>query len=179
MYCCDFVYSLRCRILVNMDDNIIEHYSNEDTFILNIENYADAYKITLTEIWTPSQAFLTFSMLKLKDLLLGLQPGQIQHQLSIHWIDISSSWHTSFLWFVMVNRSFSASQTRPHVDGKTFAFHISLDFGDHRQIPAWNFNCSFQRISLELSEMKYRISSSHQAVHTVCIFHTSKRPLEL
>ncbi len=127
MYCCDFVYSLRCRILVNMDDNIIEHYSNEDTFILNIENYADAYKITLTEIWTPSQAFLTFSMLKLKDLLLGLQPGQIQHQLSIHWIDISSSWHTSFLWFVMVNRSFSASQTRPHVDGKTFAFHISLD----------------------------------------------------
>lgn len=38
-------------ILVNMDDNIIEHYSNEDTFILNIESYADAYKITLTEIW--------------------------------------------------------------------------------------------------------------------------------
>ncbi|KAM6899665.1 grainyhead-like transcription factor 2b [Xenentodon cancila] len=37
-------------ILVNMDDNIIEHYSNEDTFILNIESYADAYKIMLTEI---------------------------------------------------------------------------------------------------------------------------------
>ncbi|XP_051526271.1 grainyhead-like protein 2 homolog isoform X2 [Myxocyprinus asiaticus] len=37
-------------ILVNMDDNIIEHYSNEDTFILSIENFADAYKITLTEI---------------------------------------------------------------------------------------------------------------------------------
>ncbi|KAM4630016.1 grainyhead-like transcription factor 2b isoform 1-T1 [Polymixia lowei] len=37
-------------ILVNMDDNIIEHYSNEDTFILNIESYADAYKVTLTEI---------------------------------------------------------------------------------------------------------------------------------
>ncbi|KAF3707399.1 Grainyhead-like protein 2 -like protein Transcription factor CP2-like 3 [Channa argus] len=37
-------------ILVNMDNNIIEHYSNEDTFILNIESYADAYKITLTEI---------------------------------------------------------------------------------------------------------------------------------
>ncbi|XP_067282470.1 grainyhead-like transcription factor 2b [Pseudorasbora parva] len=37
-------------ILVNMDDNIIEHYSNEDTFILSIENYADAYKITLMEI---------------------------------------------------------------------------------------------------------------------------------
>lgn len=39
------------RILVNMDNNIIEHYSNEDTFILHIETYADAYKITLTEIW--------------------------------------------------------------------------------------------------------------------------------
>ncbi|XP_033950045.1 grainyhead-like transcription factor 2b [Pseudochaenichthys georgianus] len=37
-------------ILVNMDDNIIEHYSNEDTFILNIESYAEAYKITLMEI---------------------------------------------------------------------------------------------------------------------------------
>ncbi|KAJ8407032.1 hypothetical protein AAFF_G00293080 [Aldrovandia affinis] len=37
-------------ILVNMDDNIIEHYSNEDTFILNIESFAEAFKITLTEI---------------------------------------------------------------------------------------------------------------------------------
>ncbi|XP_037548815.1 grainyhead-like transcription factor 2b [Nematolebias whitei] len=37
-------------ILVNMDDNIIEHYSNEDTFVLGIESHADAYKIILTEI---------------------------------------------------------------------------------------------------------------------------------
>ncbi|XP_049607388.1 grainyhead-like transcription factor 2b [Syngnathus scovelli] len=37
-------------ILVNMDDNIIEHYSNEDTFILHMETYADTYKVTLTEI---------------------------------------------------------------------------------------------------------------------------------
>uniref|UniRef100_A0A3B3C2E7 Grainyhead-like transcription factor 2b n=1 Tax=Oryzias melastigma TaxID=30732 RepID=A0A3B3C2E7_ORYME len=37
-------------ILVNMDDNIIEHYSNEDTFILNIESCADSFKIMLTEI---------------------------------------------------------------------------------------------------------------------------------
>ncbi|XP_067838134.1 grainyhead-like protein 2 homolog isoform X3 [Heptranchias perlo] len=37
-------------ILVNMDDNIIEHYSNEDTFILNIENLGESFKITLTEI---------------------------------------------------------------------------------------------------------------------------------
>ncbi|XP_054620121.1 grainyhead-like transcription factor 2b isoform X2 [Dunckerocampus dactyliophorus] len=37
-------------ILVNMDDNIIEHYSNEDTFVLHLESHADAYKVTLTEI---------------------------------------------------------------------------------------------------------------------------------
>ncbi|CAL8237366.1 unnamed protein product, partial [Boreogadus saida] len=37
-------------ILVNMDDNIIEHYSNEDTFILHIESFGDGYKVTLTEI---------------------------------------------------------------------------------------------------------------------------------
>ncbi|KAJ8291085.1 hypothetical protein GJAV_G00021210 [Gymnothorax javanicus] len=37
-------------ILVNMDDNIIEHYSNEDTFILGIENMADTCRVTLTEI---------------------------------------------------------------------------------------------------------------------------------
>ncbi|XP_061122741.1 grainyhead-like transcription factor 2b isoform X2 [Syngnathus typhle] len=37
-------------ILVNMDDNIIEHYSNEDTFILHMETFADTYKVTLTEI---------------------------------------------------------------------------------------------------------------------------------
>ncbi|KAG9338269.1 hypothetical protein JZ751_026074 [Albula glossodonta] len=37
-------------ILVNMDDNIIEHYSNEDTFILGIENLSDTYRVTLTEI---------------------------------------------------------------------------------------------------------------------------------
>lgn len=43
-------FLLCVRILVNMDDNIIEHYSNEDTFILNIESHTDAYKITLTEI---------------------------------------------------------------------------------------------------------------------------------
>ncbi|KAM7175033.1 grainyhead-like protein 2 homolog isoform 3-T3 [Macrochelys suwanniensis] len=37
-------------ILVNMDDNIIEHYSNEDTFILNMESTVEGFKITLTEI---------------------------------------------------------------------------------------------------------------------------------
>uniref|UniRef100_A0A673HH57 Grainyhead-like protein 2 homolog n=1 Tax=Sinocyclocheilus rhinocerous TaxID=307959 RepID=A0A673HH57_9TELE len=37
-------------ILVNMDDNIIEHYCNEDAFILSIDNQADCFRVTLTEI---------------------------------------------------------------------------------------------------------------------------------
>uniref|UniRef100_A0A7N8XUX5 Grainyhead-like protein 2 homolog n=1 Tax=Mastacembelus armatus TaxID=205130 RepID=A0A7N8XUX5_9TELE len=37
-------------VLVNMDDNIIQHYSNEDTFILAIESSADSVCVTLSEI---------------------------------------------------------------------------------------------------------------------------------
>lgn len=37
-------------VLVNMDDNIIQHYSNEDTFILAIETSADSLRVTLSEI---------------------------------------------------------------------------------------------------------------------------------
>ncbi|XP_020793246.1 grainyhead-like transcription factor 2a [Boleophthalmus pectinirostris] len=37
-------------VLVNMDDNIIQHYSNEDTFILAIEASADSLRVTLSEI---------------------------------------------------------------------------------------------------------------------------------
>ncbi|KAM4041317.1 grainyhead-like protein 1 homolog isoform 3-T3 [Anomaloglossus baeobatrachus] len=42
----------KCKkgILVNMDDNIIRHYSNEDTFQLQIEESGGSYKLTLTEI---------------------------------------------------------------------------------------------------------------------------------
>ncbi|XP_060643612.2 grainyhead-like protein 1 homolog isoform X1 [Anolis sagrei] len=42
----------KCKkgILVNMDDNIVKHYSNEDTFQLQIEEAAGTYKLTLTEI---------------------------------------------------------------------------------------------------------------------------------
>uniref|UniRef100_A0A4W5PGP8 GRHL1/CP2 C-terminal domain-containing protein n=1 Tax=Hucho hucho TaxID=62062 RepID=A0A4W5PGP8_9TELE len=43
-------FLLSLRILVNMDDNIIEHYSNEDTFILAIERSADCFRVTLAEI---------------------------------------------------------------------------------------------------------------------------------
>ncbi|XP_028280753.1 grainyhead-like transcription factor 2a isoform X2 [Parambassis ranga] len=37
-------------VLVNMDDNIIQHYSNEDTFILAIESSAESLRVTLSEI---------------------------------------------------------------------------------------------------------------------------------
>ncbi|XP_063735915.1 grainyhead-like protein 2 homolog isoform X5 [Eleginops maclovinus] len=37
-------------ILVNMDDNMIQHYSNEDTFILAVESSAESLRVTLSEI---------------------------------------------------------------------------------------------------------------------------------
>ncbi|XP_068616626.1 grainyhead-like protein 2 homolog [Brachionichthys hirsutus] len=37
-------------VLVNMDDNIIQHYSNEDAFILAMERSADSLRVTLAEI---------------------------------------------------------------------------------------------------------------------------------
>ncbi|KAM6968277.1 grainyhead-like protein 2 homolog [Aplochiton taeniatus] len=37
-------------ILVNMDDNMVQHYSNEDTFILSIESLANCFQVTLSEI---------------------------------------------------------------------------------------------------------------------------------
>uniref|UniRef100_A0A8C4ZCJ2 Grainyhead-like transcription factor 1 n=1 Tax=Gadus morhua TaxID=8049 RepID=A0A8C4ZCJ2_GADMO len=42
----------KCKkgILVNMDDNIIKHYSNEDTFQISMEEMGGIYKLTLTEI---------------------------------------------------------------------------------------------------------------------------------
>uniref|UniRef100_A0A672RAZ5 Grainyhead-like protein 1 homolog n=1 Tax=Sinocyclocheilus grahami TaxID=75366 RepID=A0A672RAZ5_SINGR len=42
----------KCKkgILVNMDDNIIKHYTNEDTFQIQIEEMGGMFKLTLTEI---------------------------------------------------------------------------------------------------------------------------------
>uniref|UniRef100_A0A3P9HMT8 Grainyhead-like transcription factor 1 n=1 Tax=Oryzias latipes TaxID=8090 RepID=A0A3P9HMT8_ORYLA len=42
----------KCKkgILVHMDDNIIKHYSNEDTFQITMEDQGGTYKLTLTEI---------------------------------------------------------------------------------------------------------------------------------
>lgn len=34
-----------------MDDNIIKHYSNEDTFQISMEELGGMYKLILTEIW--------------------------------------------------------------------------------------------------------------------------------
>lgn len=39
-----------------MDDNIIQHYSNEDTFILTIDSSTDCFRVTLSEIWRPSDS---------------------------------------------------------------------------------------------------------------------------
>ena len=41
---------LCARILVNMDDNVIRHYSNEDTFQISMEELGGMFKLTLTEI---------------------------------------------------------------------------------------------------------------------------------
>uniref|UniRef100_A0A8B9KRQ8 GRHL1/CP2 C-terminal domain-containing protein n=1 Tax=Astyanax mexicanus TaxID=7994 RepID=A0A8B9KRQ8_ASTMX len=42
----------KCKkgILVHMDDNIIKHYSNEDTFQIHMEEMGGMVKLTLTEI---------------------------------------------------------------------------------------------------------------------------------
>ncbi|XP_061824376.1 grainyhead-like protein 1 homolog isoform X2 [Nerophis lumbriciformis] len=42
----------KCKkgILVHMDDNIIKHYSNEDTFQISMEELGGMYKLTLSEI---------------------------------------------------------------------------------------------------------------------------------
>ncbi|XP_052001950.1 grainyhead-like protein 1 homolog isoform X2 [Xyrauchen texanus] len=42
----------KCKkgILVNMDDNIVKHYSNEDTFQIQMEEMGGMIKLTLTEI---------------------------------------------------------------------------------------------------------------------------------
>jgi len=37
-------------VLVNMDDIIIRHYSNEDTFIITFEEKGGKTKIVLTEV---------------------------------------------------------------------------------------------------------------------------------
>lgn len=47
--CCLFS-CVTLRILVNVDDNIIEHYSNEDAFVLSVESQAECFQVTLTEI---------------------------------------------------------------------------------------------------------------------------------
>lgn len=47
---CQLTMRFFSRVLVNMDDNIIQHYSNEDTFILAMESSADSLRVTLSEI---------------------------------------------------------------------------------------------------------------------------------
>lgn len=70
----------------------------------------------------------------------------------------------------MVKRSFIASPTCPHEDGKTFPiigvafkdqsadwFIFHLIFGDHQQIPAWIWTVPSK--GFQWSETKYKMSS--------------------
>lgn len=50
LFCLNIKVCIFLRVLVNMDDNIIQHYSNEDTFILAMESSADSWCVTLSEI---------------------------------------------------------------------------------------------------------------------------------
>ena len=44
-------FSFSFRIFVNMDDNIIEHYSNQSAFLIDIsEATPGQFQITLTEL---------------------------------------------------------------------------------------------------------------------------------
>lgn len=42
-----------------MDDNIIKHYSNEDTFQITMEEMGGLYKLILTEIWVETGRWLS------------------------------------------------------------------------------------------------------------------------
>uniref|UniRef100_A0A663NBJ4 GRHL1/CP2 C-terminal domain-containing protein n=1 Tax=Athene cunicularia TaxID=194338 RepID=A0A663NBJ4_ATHCN len=43
-------FSLPCRILVNMDNNIIQHYSNHMAFLLDMVEAEDKFQIILKEL---------------------------------------------------------------------------------------------------------------------------------
>lgn len=49
------VACLSFRILVNMDDNIIEHYTNQSAFLIEIsEGIAGQLQVILVEVWDPA-----------------------------------------------------------------------------------------------------------------------------
>jgi hypothetical protein len=48
----NIIFSLLFRIFVNMDDNIIKHYSNQSAFLIETTQVsAGQFQITLTELW--------------------------------------------------------------------------------------------------------------------------------
>lgn len=63
------VFTVFPRLLVNMDDNIIQQYSNEDTFILAIESSADSWRVTLSEIWWLLTPALSYSLCSRRRLI--------------------------------------------------------------------------------------------------------------
>lgn len=50
MLCLTQTSSLSCRILVNMDNNIIQHYSNHMAFLLDMVEAEDKIQVILKEL---------------------------------------------------------------------------------------------------------------------------------
>lgn len=52
-----FLSFVSTRILVNMDDNIIEHYTNQSAFLIEIsEPVIGQFQVTLSEVWESRQS---------------------------------------------------------------------------------------------------------------------------
>lgn len=51
------------RIFVNMDDNIIEHYTNQSAFLIEMSEVAGGqFQVTLIEVWEPASNQLASSI---------------------------------------------------------------------------------------------------------------------
>lgn len=59
-----------------MDDNIIKHYSNEDTFQITMEELGGMYKLTLTEIWLETSG----------------SPGQGRERVVVYTVVMDATW---------------------------------------------------------------------------------------
>lgn len=49
-HCLTWLLYLSCRILVNMDNNIIQHYSNHMAFLLDMVEAEDKIQVILKEL---------------------------------------------------------------------------------------------------------------------------------
>lgn len=50
-------FNLFFRIFINMDDNIIEHYTNQSAFLIEMsEVVGGQFQVTLIEVWEPASS---------------------------------------------------------------------------------------------------------------------------